>query len=304
MKLTADIEIAIVSHDAGGAEILSSLVAQNPGKYRFILSGPAVKIFNRKLGIRITEDLDNTIAASELVITGTGWSSELEKKAIVCAKKEKKKVVSFLDHWSNYQERFEFDGKFICPDELWVGDMYAMEIAKTQFPNLKIVFFANPYFIDLRKRISSYGDSDDRNTTLTNILYVCEPISAHALRTYGKPDYWGYTEETAFNFFLENLAALEISKPNICVRHHPSESVDKYQQLIKNFDEDFFFSDNEDILSDIMWSSTVVGCGSMALVIGILAGRRCISVIPPGGQKSSIPHSELLHLSSFIDGNG
>lgn len=304
MKFATDLEIAIVSHDAGGAEVLSSLVAQNPRKYRFVLSGPAVKIFNRKLGIRVIEDMDDALSASELVITGTGWSSELEKRAIVCAKKEKKKVISFLDHWSNYKERFEFDGKSIYPDELWVGDMYAMEIAKTEFPDIKIVCLANPYLIDVKKRILSYRPHDNINTKLTNILYVCEPISDHALRTYGKPDYWGYTEETALNFFFENLSTLGIYKPNICVRPHPSEHVDKYQRLLMNFDGDFFFSDNEDILSDVMWSSTVVGCGSMALVIGILAGRRCISVTPPGGKKSSLPHSELLHLSSLIANRG
>ena len=33
--------ITIVSKDAGGAEILSSWVKNNPGNYRYYLSGPA-----------------------------------------------------------------------------------------------------------------------------------------------------------------------------------------------------------------------------------------------------------------------
>lgn len=37
--------ITIASRDAGGAEILSSWVLNNPVKYRYYLSGPAIKIF-------------------------------------------------------------------------------------------------------------------------------------------------------------------------------------------------------------------------------------------------------------------
>ncbi len=41
--------IAVISHDAGGAEILSSYVSRNKLRYKLILEGPAVTIFKRKI---------------------------------------------------------------------------------------------------------------------------------------------------------------------------------------------------------------------------------------------------------------
>ncbi len=43
--------IAVVSHDAGGAEILSSWLLRNQEPYCLVLDGPAVAIFQRTLGV-------------------------------------------------------------------------------------------------------------------------------------------------------------------------------------------------------------------------------------------------------------
>jgi len=42
--------LAVVSHDAGGAEILSSYVRQEGLHPVFVIEGPARRIFERKLG--------------------------------------------------------------------------------------------------------------------------------------------------------------------------------------------------------------------------------------------------------------
>ena len=41
-------KICIVSNDAGGAEILRSLTSSFQGNFKFLLSGPALKIFSKK----------------------------------------------------------------------------------------------------------------------------------------------------------------------------------------------------------------------------------------------------------------
>ena len=56
--------------------------------------------------------------------------SDLEVRAIILSKKYNKKAVVFLDHWTNYLERFEFNGERHFPDEIWVGDTYAYELTK------------------------------------------------------------------------------------------------------------------------------------------------------------------------------
>ena len=72
----------IVSHDAGGAEILSHWLKNKKCFFSTVLKGPAIKIFKNN-GIEITNyQLIEGIEKSNIVITGTSWQSNLEKEAI------------------------------------------------------------------------------------------------------------------------------------------------------------------------------------------------------------------------------
>ena len=93
--------IGIVCHDAGAAEIISSWISKNKNQYIYFLKGPALKIFKRKLKVVRIHTLSEVIAASDWILCGTGWQSDIEKKAIQLAKNNRKKVVSYLDHWVN-----------------------------------------------------------------------------------------------------------------------------------------------------------------------------------------------------------
>ena len=137
--------IAVVSHDAGGAEILSSWLRHSQAPYCSVLDGPATGIFLRKLGACPTWSLNDAIQVCDWVLCGTSWQSDLEKKAIVQAKAAGKKVVAFLDHWVNYRARFQLGDALVMPDELWVGDPDAQAIAQAIFPALRVVLTPNPY---------------------------------------------------------------------------------------------------------------------------------------------------------------
>ena len=144
--------VAIVSHDAGGAEILSSWVRRNPRDYIAVLEGPAKEIFHGKLGNMVETDLLNAITCSDWVLTGTSWQNDLECRAIALARKQKKKVISFLDHWVNYRERLTRNDVHYFPDEIWVGDRHADRIANDKLPEVsRIKVFENPYFADLKE---------------------------------------------------------------------------------------------------------------------------------------------------------
>ena len=68
--------VAIVAHDAGGAEILSSWVIRNKLEFLFVLDGPAVKIFERKLDDCRSIQLDEAILSADWVLCGSGWVSK------------------------------------------------------------------------------------------------------------------------------------------------------------------------------------------------------------------------------------
>lgn len=291
--------IAIISHDAGGAEILSSWLKQNNEPFMLTLSGPAIKIFKRKLGKYKNHTLNDSIKNSNLILCGTSWKSDLEKKALVKAKKNGKKVIAFLDHWTNYSERFQFKGVKIFPDEIWVADKYAKNIAKKFFPTIKITLKKNPYLEDIKKEFklaSKILPPPNEN----DILYVCEPIRDHAIATYKNEFYWGYTEFEALNFFLKHLDVLKISITKIIIRPHPSDPPGKYN-FIKDRAPSLISIDNKKTLVEqILSVNTVVGCGSMALIVALLAGKRVISTIPPEGKGFELPYKKIELLKKMI----
>lgn len=291
--------IAVVSHDAGGAEIISSWLRQNLQSYCLVLDGPAVAIFQRKLGVCENYSLARSISLCDWVLCGTSWQSNLEKHAIIQSKAAGKKVIAFLDHWVNYSERFQLDGVAVLPDEIWVGDEDAQNIAQKTFPEIKVVLIPNPYLKDLQDELPVIQElsNDFRGNS---VLYVCEPISEHALLVYGNERYWGYTENDALQFFLENIMTLGCVVHEIKIRPHPSESENKYtwaRQLNPLIAET---SSNKSLIEQIIEADVVVGCASMAMVVALMAKKRVISSIPPGGRVCELPQIEIEHLQVLV----
>ncbi len=289
--------MTIVSHDAGGAEVLSSYVKRKNLNCFYVLGGPAISIFERKLGAIRNDSLQKAIEKSDEILCGTSWQSELEWEAIRLARSYDKHSIAFLDHWVNFKERFLRHGQLNLPDEIWVGDEVAEDIARNIFTSVPIKVVANPYFEDIRQELKTMANEKKIASESLSILYVCEPIREHALKQYGREDYWGYTEEDALRFFLSNVNSFG-TIDQIVIRPHPSESKDKYNWVHNEFDLPLVIGERT-LVEEIMDCRVVVGCQSMAMVIGLLAGKKVISAIPPGGAACNLPHAEIISLQTL-----
>lgn len=294
--------VAIVSHDAGGGEILASYVAQNKVSCRFALAGPAINVFKRRLGVVEVLSLEDAISSCDWCLCGTGWQSDLEWRAIQLARNAGKRVVSFLDHWVNYQERFVRNGVQRLPDALWVGDEYAEKLARQLFPCIPIQLVPNPYVIDLKHQIvqlemqqASLGKKDKK------ALFVSENISGHARLRYGDERYWGYTEFDAIKYFLDNVKLLGVAIDKVVLRPHPSDGLGKYDWILNQYPGFVELSDGRPLIEEIVESDLVAGCESMALIIGLVAQKKVISCIPPGGPVCRLPQIDIVHLRDIGD---
>jgi hypothetical protein len=285
--------LCVVSHDAGGAEILSSYIRQQGLECQYVLEGPAIKIFQRKLGPINSQLLKDAIYNSGWILCGTSWQSDLELHAIAMARGAGKRSVVFLDHWVNYQERFVSGGETHLPDEIWVGDELAESLAHNLFSNITIRLVENPYFVDLRREIDELTRIQEFNPGNLRILYVCEPLREHALREYGNERHWGYTEEEALQYFLANLNILGAPIGRIVIRPHPSEDPNKYDWAREVHDLPIINGGAMTLVEEVSACDVVVGCESMAMVVGLIAGRRVVSCIPPGGRPCALPHPEI-----------
>lgn len=289
-------KVAIVSNDAGGAEIVSSWLVHNKISHALCIDGPARSIFQRKIDTNQDFGYKDAINQSNWVLTGTGWSSKLEINAIKYALSINKYVVSIIDHWANYQERFLDGSQMYLPDEIWVNDKIALEKAESLFMDVKIRLINNYYLEDLLSEISQYEKNycSDENM---NILYLCEPMRTD----WGKKDEQG--EFQAMRFFLKNLDKMELStESNILLRLHPSEDEKKYDNFLK---ENFANLKVEKIKNiplskQIAQSDIVVGCQSYALAIAVHAKKMVISVLPPWAPECLIPIKNIKHLKEFV----
>ena len=145
--------IAIVAHDAGGAEILSSYVLQNKTSFVFVLDGPAIKVFLRKLPKLKIVTLAQALDSAESLLAGSSYPNDFELQAIKAFREIGKKTVTFLDHWINYKLRFIRDGREILPDQIWVGDTFAERKARKDFPNVEILYVEKPILFRIEETV-------------------------------------------------------------------------------------------------------------------------------------------------------
>ena len=295
-------EIGIVCHDAGGAEIISSYIARNPNKYRFILAGPAVEIFKRKFGNINLSTLEGSINFCHTYLCGTSWKSDLEWNAIKLARINKRKSICFLDHWVNYKNRFIRRGFVEVPDRTIVGDVEAFEIAKNQLPGFNIELISNPYYEDIKSQIKNiraqkkiYPKSSER------LLFISENISSLRGLCLAGEDMWGYDEFDAIDYLLENLTRVNPKITEVMIRPHPSDEDGKYQKYLVNDGIKIGISDKlVSLIEDIEQTNIVAGCQSMGLIVALISEKRVISCIPPGGKECRLPNHKIEHLRNWI----
>lgn len=228
----------------------------------FLLDGPAVEIFERKL-----PDVPHVMGGDlDFVLCGSSAESDWEKIAVAIAKKTGVRCAVFLDHWKNYPQRFRE-----MPDEIWVCDWYAEAIAHGAFPQVPIYLQENPYLEDFREEYARLPNADDDPHRVRRILWIDEPDRRKDLQAYLKYQVWD---------------------AEVLVRPHPSARFGRLRSDLADYAAVAgveIVEDGETLAESVAWADTVVGADSMALVAALTVGKRVISVIP--ASEASIPHA-------------
>jgi len=292
--------VAIVCHDTGGAEILCNWVVRQNAPYILVLEGPALKIFKRKLGAIEVVPLELAIAKAHWVLTGTSWQSDLELKAIKLARKLNKRSVTFLDHWVNFQQRFELEDERLLPNEIWVGDKDALKISSDELPGANIKLKSNPYFEEALSQIRKLDQEQSAQPTQKYILYTCSALSKHAKLKFNDERYWGFTDNDAIRYFLENVDVLKHSTGKVVLRPHPSEEPGNYDWAVEEYKPNVSIGGNASLVEEISGADIIAGHNSMAMVIGLIAEKRVISALPPGKLENTLPMAEIEHMSDLL----
>lgn len=300
-------QILVVCHDAGGAEIVSAYVKRNVAKYNFfcIALGPAKKIFKRKrlanYFISKKEALKMLADKIDIILTSTSWASSLELDFIKAGKKKGIKTVAYLEHWKNYRERFGYPRKnwrVNLPDEIWVGDKYAFELAKKSFGKLPVKLMPNLYFKEIEEEYKKIKKNSKK--IAEGILFLSEPISSQ-VNCFGDKRKQGLTEFNILEAILDFFSKRNF-KNKVIIRFHPAEKKDKYDKILSKCKKlKIIKSNNKNILKDFVQARTVIGIDSMALVISCLCNKKTISFLPDLRKKCVLPLKEITKINKIKD---
>lgn len=300
MNSSLDSPALLVAHDAGGAEFIAAWARKHPLKdTACVAEGPARRIF----ASMVTRLLDRAEALSRLaefrtILTGTSWGSDLEKIFIERGTALGIRTVTYLDHWTDYRERFLSAGRLLLPSEIWVADEHAERIAKAAFPGQPVRKAGNWYLEEIAGQVKALSPPVQARAEKKRVLFVSEPLSAAAERKHDDRNYLGYTEFDALASFLQYARqhwAQQVEA--IRIRRHPSEAPGKFTALVDaQSPVPVVECGDSPLVDDCAWADWIVGCQSMAMVVGLLAGKRVFSAIPRDGRPSAIPYAGIVPL--------
>ena len=285
--------IAVVCHDAGAANIvLAEMKAAPELKFLPVMQGPAAKLWVQN-GLKESAllTLDNALFTARSVLTGTGWATDLEHEARKRASKLGLTSVAVVDHWVNYAARFERHGESVLPDELWVTDTYALDIAAACFQGQSIRLLPNRYLQSEVSRIAALSAS-----TAGQLLYVLEPLR------FSWPGCRQPAEFDALDFFVSNLSKVDSGGSlQICLRPHASDSDGKYTAWMgANAKHRITLDTSQGLSEAIAQSEWVAGCETAAMVVALASGRKVLGTLPPEAPKCRLPHTGIVHLRNLV----
>lgn len=303
--------LTVVAHDAGAANhIFAWLGNEQPTMY---LEGPSLLMWqsrihnigrvsstesthkskpNSELFLLAENGLAEAILGASTVVTGTGWESNLEHNARKLARKQGIRSIAVIDHWTNYGARFIRNGEQVLPDEIWVSDSYAAEIAQVTFPTVKVTQLPNAYLLGLVAEVEALQEpaatqGNDR------VLYVLEPIR----HSWGELDEPG--EFLALDYFMAHRQRAPISvDAEIRLRPHPSDSPGKYEGwLYRHANSSVSLDKSATLAEGLAWANVVAGCQTYAMVLALACGRTVISTIPAWAPPCVLPHGGIVKLA-------
>jgi hypothetical protein len=283
-------ETAVVLHDAGAANQAIAWIDAGliPG-HRVVVEGPAERLWAMRPRPPRLSGLDAALDGAAMLVSGTGWQSDLEHVARVQARARGVPTLAVLDHWVNYPQRFVRDGVRVLPDGLVVADAEAETLARESFPGVAVTRLPGLYLDAEVAGVRAAQAKADRRPA--GVLVVLEPAR----------DDWGRGVDGIFqalDSLCEHWDRLGLPRgAGFRLRPHPSDPPGHYDRWCRAHAElGPEVGSGGSLAADIAAAAHVVGLSSYALVVALAAGRDVVSILPPWAPPCPLPHAGLRHL--------
>ena len=290
-----------VFSDPGGAKPILTLADENISTLTAIkaVSNRKFSFYNEFITKVETPNLTSNIHdfKPDFVFTGTSYTSDIEIKYIMAAKKNGIPVYSFVDHWTNIRNRFSKGLKTFFPDSIFVLDKRAKEIAiKEGIEIEKLSILPNPYHTFLRKwhpKCNKETFLNDNKIPSDNVLIVFAP---DPLSNAGGIEKFNTDEKIITQEFLKVIDEIKSNKKiTIIFKPHPNQNIDYVLPTINNFGLSIISLKDVDTKALLYYSHIVVGIFSNILIEGQILGKEVVRFL----EKSNNDPLEQLNIGTI-----
>lgn len=256
--------------------------------------------FSSELSLVVQNNIpDFSTSGIDCLFTGTSHPESSECFEINCIKQAKSKgvyTISFIDHWVNFKLRFNGLNEDEMPDEIWVIDENAKDLAEKEgLPSAKIKIKGNPYHYHLRtcwkpaylskSYLSFLGIKEDA----FHILFAPDPFSIRNI--YQKT---GFTEGEALKDLLTIVS--EIKDTFLLIKLHPLQPEDVLLNVLEQYPNiPHKLIKEADVPELLAASDLVIGFYSNLLLEASALQKSTIRYFPGNTEADLLAGSQLLH---------
>jgi hypothetical protein len=198
------------------------------------------------------------------------------------------KVISYIDHWTNYIERFSFGNEIIFGDYICViNDVAKSEAAKAGIPEKIINVIGNPYYKKVKKfkpKVSKeyFYNSLGLDIRKKVILFISDDIK----RSFPSDDIGncvlGFDEYTVLSDIIIGLKKIDIDLRNfqLVLKLHPKSDVNKFKHLLSDIPQNLnvIAVKDCDSLTINYFSDYVIGMFSNMIIESFLMNKKLLRV--------------------------
>lgn len=303
--------VLFVFSDPGGAkpvlalaqqlkEVLSASKIVSDRQYGFFGDFEAtVESFEKGSESRIITDFN-----PDIIFKGTSYTSDIERSFISEGNKRGIKTISFIDHWTNFKERFTNPAnETTYPTEVWVIDEKAKQLAiQAGLPDSILKVSSNPYYQYLKNWKPTQSKEDLFATLgipLQNkiILYAPDPLTNN-----GGKGFYGTDETEGLAMLVTAIESIKEAKNySLIVKAHPNQNINLFDNWLDSIESpvksNIKILKEGDVNTLIYYSDIITGFFSNFLIESIILGKKVIRLTKKL-QNDSFPLEEGVELAN------
>jgi predicted glycosyltransferase len=286
-----------VFSDPGGAKPILALIKLRKDLNDFLVVSDRHYDFYSDFNIPVqlyTSDCENKLInefSPDFIFTATSYTSSIELKFIIASKKFNIPSYTFVDHYTDFANRFLLNDVLIYPDTICVIDDKAYLLIMDQKPTSKIIITSNFYHeylknwvVPVNKHYFFKKCCIPENNKL--IVFAPEPLS-----NVGGVDFYGLDEISVFKNLLKVLKNLRTDNISIVIKAHPNQKKDLYENINPHNSLHIMNGDNLHVNTLLHHADAVIGIFSNILIEAAILKTMVIRCLI--GLKKEDPFSHL-----------